>query len=59
MNESQKLSDETKMLFRIHALRVARKKHPDATIDVRIGDYLDESGRVARSVTINPQTNDG
>ena len=58
MNEKQRLSDETKMLFRIYDLRVARKKHPNATIDVQIGEYLDEGGCVTRTVTIDSQTSD-
>ena len=48
----KKLSSEAKFLIREYALRVARKKHPGAVIEVEVGDYVDDDGRVARSVTV-------
>ena len=58
MGVKEKLSNEAKVLIREYALRLARKKHPDATIDVQVGDYVDENGRVPRTVTIIPDTVD-
>lgn len=55
MGVRQKLSHEAKGLIREYALRVARKNHPEADIDVWVDDYVDDNGRVARTVTITPE----
>lgn len=57
MAAREKLSSEAKFLLREYALRVARKKHPRAEIDVQVGDYLDDDGEVERIVTISPDAN--
>jgi hypothetical protein len=40
------------LLLREYAIRVTRKKHPEATIHVEVGDYADENGQVDRTVHI-------
>lgn len=52
MARRERLSNEAKRLFREYALRVARKEHPNAVIKVRVGDFVEEDGRVERTVTI-------
>ena len=54
MPPKTKLSHEAKLLIREYALRVARKKHPGAQIDVHVDDYVDEDGRVSRTVMVIP-----
>jgi hypothetical protein len=54
MGKRRRLTPEAKLLIREYGLRVARKKHPEALIDVQVGDYVDENGRVERTVTITP-----
>jgi hypothetical protein len=55
VTNKDKLSPEAKLLIREYALRVARKKHPHATIDVEGADYADENGQIERTVTVTSE----
>ena len=56
MEQGKKLSHEAKFLIREYALHVMRKRHPNSLVEVEIGDYVNEDGKVERTVRVLPKT---